>query len=84
MRSGMSLENIPGIEAYHSPTRNPMEAKKATIPTMVEKWQALDSIFMTHTSMFISCMKNHPEEDTQPKTIMAKNWKKKKSHESLF
>ena len=73
----MSLENIPGIEAYHSPTRNPMEAKKATIPTMVEKWQALDSIFMTHTSMFISCMKNHPEEDTQPKTIMAKNWKKK-------
>ena len=61
-----------------------MEAKKATIPTMVEKWQALDSIFMTHTSMFISCMKNHPEEDTQPKTIMAKNCKKGKSHESLF
>ena len=76
----MSLENIPGIEAYHSPTRNPMEAKKATIPTMVEKWQALDSIFMTHTSMFFSCRKNHPDEETHPKTMMAKNWGK--SHES--
>ena len=68
------------IETYHSPTRNPMEAKKATMPIMVEKWQALDSIFMTHTSMFFSCRKNHPDEETHPKTMMAKNWGK--SHES--
>ena len=29
---------------------------------------------MTHTSMFFSCRKNHPDEETHPKTMMAKNW----------
>ena len=58
---------------YHSPTRNPIEAIKATMPTMVEKWQALESMFMTHTSCPVFCIKNHPEEEMQPKTIMAKN-----------
>jgi len=66
---GLAVVDSP----FHSPTRNPMEAKKATMPIMVEKWQALDSIFMTHTSMFFSCRKNHPDEETHPKTMMAKN-----------
>ena len=70
---------------YHSPTMNPMEAKKATMPTMVEKWQAEDSMFMTQTSCWVSWMKNHPEDETHPKTMMAKNYRKKnpKSHDSI-
>ena len=63
--------------AYHSPTRNPIEAKKATMPTMVEKWQALESMLRTHTSCPRFCIKNHPEEEMQPKTIMEKNCKRK-------
>ena len=63
--------------SYHSPTRNPIEAKKATMPTMVEKWQALESMLRTHTSCPRFCIKNHPEDEMQPKTIMEKNCKRK-------
>ena len=56
----------------------PMAAMKAMIPTKVEKWQAVESMFITQTSAFLSAKKNQPEEDTEPKTIMAKSWKKKR------
>ena len=64
-------------KSYHSPTMKPMAAMKAMIPTKVEKWQAVESMFITQTSAFLSAKKNQPEEDTEPKTIMAKSWKKK-------
>jgi hypothetical protein len=40
---------------------------------MVEKWQALESMLRTHTSCPRFCIKNHPEDEMQPKTIMEKN-----------
>ena len=57
-----------------------MEAKNAIMPTIVEKWHAEDSIFITQTSCPVSCIKNHPEEEMHPKTIIAKNWNKIQCH----
>ena len=52
---------------------------------MVEKWQALESMLRTHTSCPRFCIKNHPEDEMQPKTIMEKNCKEKiKMHSTLF
>jgi hypothetical protein len=51
------------------------------MPTMVEKWQALESILRTHTSCPRFCIKNHPEDEMQPNTIMEKNCNEKIKNE---
>ena len=76
LRSMLKTFLIDPKKSYHSPTMNPMAAMKAMIPTKVEKWQAVESMFITQTSAFLSAKKNQPDEDTEPKTIMAKSWKK--------
>jgi hypothetical protein len=48
------------------------------MPTKVEKWQALASSFMTQTSFPLAWKKNHPDEETHPKTTIANIWKNKK------
>ena len=60
--------------SYHSPTRNPIAARNPMMPTKVEKWHtAADSVFITQTSICLSCIKNHPDDETHPNTIIEKS-----------
>ena len=67
-------EFVYNANSYHSPTRNPIAARNPMMPTKVEKWHtAADSVFITQTSICLSCIKNHPDDETHPNTIIEKS-----------